>query len=199
MKNIFKKHKIIAIDCDEVLAASFQYFLDYFDIRKKDGKKAKFSDLKYYIFCRNDGFLGENEEYIEKFIKLYLDDEKNLKLPPVSGALEGIKKLKKFGKKLYIITARQEFLKNYTKSWLGKYFGEVFEDIIFCNHEGGGVYKDKSQICKEVGATLLIEDNLDYALECSEKGVEVILFEKPWNSWRKETNSKIFKVKGWKN
>lgn len=146
---------------------------------------------------KNEGFVWKNEEYIEKFIKLYLDDEKNLKLPPVFWAIEWIKKLKSLSKKLYVITARQDFLETYTKKWLEKYFWDVFEDIIFCNHEWGWEYKHKSDICKEVWATLLIEDNLDYALECSEKEIEVLLFERPWNSWRKEDNEKFFRVKGW--
>eukprot|EP00951_Prasinocladus_malaysianus_P005852 scaffold41197_cov40-Prasinocladus_malaysianus.AAC.1 len=37
----------------------------------------------------------------------------------------------------------------------------------------------KSEICKSIGAHVLIDDNPGYALECAEAGIHVLLYD--WN------------------
>ena len=48
-----------------------------------------------------------------------------------------------------------------------------------------GTSKPKSQLCREVGADLLVDDNPAYALECAQNGIEVLLFDwdhgYPWS------------------
>ena len=56
----------------------------------------------------------------------------------------------------------------------------------FGNHFAlAGPSKPKSQLCQELGAQLLIDDNPVYALECAQRGIEVLLFDwelgYPWS------------------
>jgi hypothetical protein len=39
------------------------------------------------------------------------------------------------------------------------------------------VSKKKSQVCKEIGAEILIDDALEHARDCGEKGIKVFLFD----------------------
>lgn len=39
--------------------------------------------------------------------------------------------------------------------------------------------RKKSDICKAVGASLLIDDNPSYAMECAAAGINVLLYD--WN------------------
>ena len=40
----------------------------------------------------------------------------------------------------------------------------------------------KAEVCKEIGAVALIDDSLKHLLQCSEVGIEGILFgDYPWN------------------
>ena len=67
-----------------------------------------------------------------------------------------------------------------TVEWIETHFPGIFQDIHFGNHwakEGKSV--SKSEICKRIGASCLIDDNPGYALECAEKGIDVLLYD--WN------------------
>ena len=48
-----------------------------------------------------------------------------------------------------------------------------------------GASRRKSEICRDVGAHVLVDDNPQYALDCAEAGVEVVLFDwerrYPWS------------------
>lgn len=39
----------------------------------------------------------------------------------------------------------------------------------------------KSDICKKLGADLLVDDQLEHAEDCARVGIEVLLYNSPWN------------------
>lgn len=58
--------------------------------------------------------------------------------------------------------------------------------------------------CREVGATLLIDDNPGYAMECAQQGMRVLLFDWELNyAWSKTkdgpTHPLITRVKDWED
>jgi len=67
-----------------------------------------------------------------------------------------------------LVTSRQHFIRNETIRWLNRHFPQIFYDIRFGNHYGAsGVKMSKPDMCRLVGACALIDDNLDYALQCA--------------------------------
>jgi len=68
-------------------------------------------------------------------------------------------------------------------------------DIKFMNFENGNK-KSKGEYCKEVGITLMIDDDNKNALSCAENGVNVILLNRPWNIGLE--HEKIIRVNDWK-
>ncbi len=58
--------------------------------------------------------------------------------------------------------------------------------VYFGNHFAlEGASRKKSEICASVGAQVLIDDNVGYALECAHRGISVLLFDweggYPWS------------------
>jgi hypothetical protein len=48
--------------------------------------------------------------------------------------------------------------------------------VYFGNHYAlSGVSRNKSDICKSIGAGVLIDDNPGYAIECAQAGIHVML------------------------
>ena len=53
----------------------------------------------------------------------------------------------------------------------------------------------KAEICSELGIKVILEDSGETAIECAQKNISVILFDKPWNKIHK--HKKIVRVKEW--
>ncbi len=72
-----------------------------------------------------------------------------------------------------IVTARDIAWKAATSAWIEANYPNVFTAIHFAGHNGG---KPKGEICLEIGAEWLIDDNIAHCHTALERGVGVILF-----------------------
>lgn len=53
---------------------------------------------------------------------------------------------------------------------------QIFSEVHFGNHFAKeGASRKKSDICRAIGAEVLIDDNPTYAKECAEAGIHVLL------------------------
>jgi uncharacterized HAD superfamily protein len=82
--------------------------------------------------------------------------------------------------------------------WIDKHFPDTFTSVHFTSHVSKTLKKNKSIVCKELGVEIMIEDNLDFALELAHNGIASLLVEKPWNKQRTEEHPLITRVKDWK-
>ncbi|XP_051150701.1 uncharacterized protein LOC127265071 isoform X2 [Andrographis paniculata] len=79
---------------------------------------------------------------------------------------------------LCIVTSRQNAIKDHTIEWIEKHYPGLFQEIHFGNHFAlDGQSRRKSDMCKSLGAKILIDDNPRYATECAEAGIKVLLFD----------------------
>lgn len=136
----------------------------------------------------------EQEECTRRFLLWYSSDYFP-KLKPVSGVAKALAELSKHHD-LVIVTSRLEVVEEKTKEWLEKYLPDVKLDIHFANHYFGTNSHKKSDHCQRLGIDLLIEDCLDYATECAEKNIEVLLYDWPWNQTKKLPKN-VTRVKSW--
>lgn len=97
--------------------------------------------------------------------------------PAAAAAAAGVRKLSKL---------RARHSQDETIAWIEMHFPGIFKDIHFGNHwakEGKSL--SKSEICRNIGAHCLIDDNPGYAIECAEAGINVLLYdwkmEYPWS------------------
>ena len=180
---------------DEVLAESVEfvfaqmwYNIDWFPLSKQT------------ITDYQDVFKGANIQRDEKW-KFYIEsmqkDIWKLEIQVVEWAQQKIQELQKLWHTLSIVTARNShYFTDYTEKWVHKYFPNTFNTILFADHFTDK-HREKSEICKEHGISIMIEDNLDYALDLAHSWIPTFLLEKPWNVYRKETHTLITKVPGW--
>lgn len=85
---------------------------------------------------------------------------------------------------LHIVTSRQFAIQDLTVKWVEQYFPGIFSKLHFGNHYSKeGKVRSKPEICREIGAVLLIDDSLQYAMDCYKADIPVLLFgEYAWNN-----------------
>lgn len=178
----------IAIDIDEVLCKTNDFFLE--DFNKEHKTNYTREDIKSYYF---DNFEKYEPEYVFKKLIEHFSNKGHI-YTLSENAKETLIKLKE-KHSLSIITAREDFMKELTLTWLEKHFGkDFFENIYFSAFSK--IHKCKSQICEDYAFELLIEDAPAYALNTSKKGIKVFLMDCPWNK-NLEENKNLIRVKNW--
>ncbi|GAX75339.1 hypothetical protein CEUSTIGMA_g2784.t1 [Chlamydomonas eustigma] len=171
----------IAVDVDEVLGR-FVYTLNQF-CRDKYGMEYDVKDYWIYEYakiwkCSQD----KSNEIVHEFFK---SPHFSNGIPTIPGALETLTRLGE-SNDLVVVTSRQHVIQDATLEWIDRHYPGVFQEVYFGNHFAlEGVSRKKSEICRSIGAGVLIDDNPSYALECAEEGMPVLLYdwkdEYPWS------------------
>lgn len=142
---------------------------------------------------------GGTIEETDKFMNGFYQTKEFAELALVPGADKGIRRLKKHNNDLSVITARQESLIDITSRTIERHFAGLFSDIYtadFYATLSDGSRRTKAHICKENKIDILIEDGTHHAIMCAESGIDVVLFDKPWNQG--VMHPKITRVFGWR-
>lgn len=123
------------------------------------------------------------------------------RLKPRENAANVCRKLCSRGHSLYVITARKfstkktplgSLSRNLFRKWTEK--NElVFENIFFCSETN--TPPQKLEFCRQIAADIMIDDKPDIALYLAEKGVNVLLFDAPYNKSVKHEN--VTRVFSW--
>ncbi|MFH1711483.1 MAG: hypothetical protein ABH840_04185 [Nanoarchaeota archaeon] len=173
----------IGIDVDDVLTETFKKFLKVYNERYS--KNFEFENLSsFYLW----DVLDISKEEAFNLVDEIMEEE----LEVVEGAVEGVVGLKETHE-VFIITSRPERHIKITEDFIKKYFGDL---KIFYSKGVHGGEKTKAEICKELGIDFFVEDCDMYALDCAEKGIKVLLLDKPWNKSAVESNN-LIRVKNW--
>jgi len=181
---------IIAVDLDDVLADSLTSFIEFYN--KYYDKELRYEDFTAYTLNEIKRIPREEENKIlEHFDKSeYFDNIK-----PMRDAVEVIEELSK-KHEIIIITSRTKDKEQKTINWVNKFLKGI-KKVYFIRKNYHEKPKTKSEICKEINANILIEDNLSYAKNCAENGIKVLLVDYPWNQ-EKNLHPLIRRVKSWK-
>jgi 5'(3')-deoxyribonucleotidase len=177
----------IGIDFDDVVADSGAAIIEMHN--KKRGTHFKRSDFKTYFFEETWGMTREERR---KEIDEFFATDQWKKISPMAGSLKVIEALKTKGHELYIITGRNDKDIAQTELWIEKNFPSVFQGVHFANS------RKKSEICKELGIEIMIDDNPDVALECATEGIKVFIFDQSWNRER-EFPINVERVSSWQD
>lgn len=100
-------------------------------------------------------------------------------MPVIPGAIHGTAKLRALGYDLVVVTSRQLIIEEETRAWLRNHFAlDTFSHIAFGNHWGRQGRKiRKVDLCRELGAELLIDDSTAYVNEVADAGMPALLFD----------------------
>lgn len=188
-----KEKQIIGVDLDDVLADYCNPLIEFHN--QTFGTNLSRQEFKSYRLWEVWG--GTQEEATRK-VYLFHSTDYFKNIAPVRGSLEGVDVLTKHYN-LVIITSRFTDFMEHTRQWLNNFFPNKFSEVYFTNHWNlitGGTYKKKSDLCLEIGAKVIIEDSIEYALDCTKVGIKTILLDNPWNQYKKVRG--INRVKSWK-
>lgn len=188
----------VAVDVDEVLGrflfALNKFCKDHYDMEYCVGDYWVYEFAKIWN-CTTD----ESNHIVHEFFK---SQHFNDGIPVIPGAFDSLLRLKSHCE-LVVVTSRQHAIRDATLEWIDNHFPGIFEDVYFGNHFAlQGTSRKKSEICKSIGAQVLIDDNPAYAQECAEEGLQVLLYDwdgdYPWSKLPKQvTSPNILVVRNW--
>lgn len=187
--------RTIAVDVDEVLSASAEGFVKFSNERW--GTNLTIDD--YHEHWAKMWSVSEQEADNRMLV---LNKEGIIKsYNPVTSAEAVLKKLaKKF--RLVVATSRSTYLSEETVIWIDKHYGGVFENI----HHSGIYDADgedrhlatKAQLCLDIGADYLIDDQIKHCVGAAEVGVKAILFgDYAWSKTSKKLPKNVTRCKDW--
>lgn len=171
----------VAVDVDEVLGR-FVYALNKF-CKEEYGMEYDVSDYWVYEFakiwhCSQD----QSNHIVHKFFE---SDHFNDGIPIIPGAFETLGRMQAHCD-LVVVTSRQHVIQDLTLEWLDRHYAGLFSEVYFGNHFAlQGASRKKSDICKTIDAHVLIDDNVGYAMDCADAGINVLLYDweesYPWS------------------
>ncbi len=102
---------------------------------------------------------------------------------------------------LIIVTSRRIQLEKETRSWIANRYPGIFTEIHFAGiwekADGKAHLRTKADLCQELGADYLIDDQLKHCIAAAKCGMKGLLFgEYTWNQ-SGELPENVVRVKGW--
>lgn len=164
---------VVAVDIDEVLgnfvSALNRFIADRYSSNHSVSEYHVYEFFKIWGCSRNEADLRVHEFFKTPYFKKGIH--------PLPGAQRALYKLARLCK-LSVVTSRQNAIKDHTIEWIEKHYPGLFDEIHFGNHFAlNGESRPKSEICRSLGAKVLIDDNPRYAAECADVGINVLLFD----------------------
>lgn len=166
----------IAVDIDDVLFPFVSGIADFYN--QKHGANLTVDDFISYNFV--DVWGGSYEDSVKLVDDFLAIDHSHLR--PIEGSIAAINRLKG-GYRVVSITARNGIFEPNTMKWLSAHFPGLFDGVYFAgSRHDGRPYRPKGEVCREVGAHILIDDSPNNLLSAAEHGVDGVLFgKKPWS------------------
>ncbi len=184
----------IAVDLDDVTVAIMDGLLSYHNNKYS----TNFRIENHTVWDLDKVWDCTPQEAMKRVYDFYHSSFMELLLP-IDGAIPGIKKLSK-KHQLSFVTSRPDFLEVKTKRWLKHYLPKLNIPLYFTNqytpdHESK---LKKSDICKRLNISLIIEDAPVNAVDCVSNNIQVLLYDRPWNT-EIENSKLITRVDSWKD
>ncbi|CAM9402122.1 unnamed protein product, partial [Sphacelaria rigidula] len=174
---------VIAVDVDEVLG----HFVSQLCKFHNESYGTELSPDAFTSYQFHEVWGGTREEADRKVSQFFasphfLEGEQGHGIPAVKGAVEVLRKhAENF--ELHVVTSRQNILREMTEVWVAKHYPEIFTKLHFGNHYSHeGESRSKPDLCRDIDAVMIIDDNVRYAKQCADAGIRTCLFgEDFWN------------------
>jgi len=165
----------IGIDVDEVLADLMNPLVRFHN----ENYETNLSRKHFKTFNLWETWGGTEEDAKQKVYDFFQSGYfRNIK--PVENSQESINILSKKNN-LVIVTSRPDYIKEKTLSWIKENFQDCFLDVYFTSEWSNNGKTRKTDICKKINTNFMIEDDLNKSIEIAKIGINVLLFDCPWN------------------
>ena len=186
----------IAIDIDGVLADIMPALNDFYN--KKHGTNFKVEDYRHHDLEKTWGGTKENAV---KIVEEFFQSPNFSGIPPIAGSQESVLRLSK-EHELFLVTSRPQNIKHRTLEFLQNHFSKGIKKVI---HTGQYISPassiNKFDICAHEKADVLIEDCLEIAIDCANRGLKTFLLDSPLNKLNGQDSltipKNLVRVKSW--
>ncbi len=179
----------VGVDVDDVVTDFVNPLLEF--VNKT--RSTRFSYEQVYCYNLWEVWGCTRDESIEIVRDFYRSPQFD-SLPIIPGTAEALKTIAQKHTLTFITSRFAEAIPK-TPIWFDRYCSLPKPRIIYCGEYQSGRDVAKADICLQEGIDCIIEDNAKYALECAQKGIKTILFNRPWNQNIEHEN--IHRVKKW--
>lgn len=168
---------MIAIDCDDVLVQTAGLVINNYNA--KYGTNLILAE--FYGRDMDRWHAASQKVASQRVRDILLESDDNLQVPG-SDAIETVLSLAKTHE-LHLVTGRDDVFKPMTQLLADKYFPGCFKSIEHTNYFVEGKKRSKGEVCKMLGADLLVDDHVEHVRSVLDAGLrEVIVFgDYPWN------------------
>ncbi len=186
--------KTIAVDFDDVVMGFHNGFRDRHN--RLYGTTLTYEQLVNYDNW--EVLYGRDKDTMTKLALEFYHSPDHHQTAPIEGALEAIADLSQ-DYSLQIVTSRPETVREVTIKWIDQYCPGMFTDFHFTNiyaGSDGALLRSKAEVCRAIGAPVLIDDALRHARDVAAAGVTALLPDRPWN--RSETPAGVHRMHSWR-
>jgi uncharacterized HAD superfamily protein len=181
----------IGVDFDEVIVECLSSFLQHYNTKHQTSfSYEEFLSYRWWeiLGIPREGAYTAYKEYIMQKV---VSREGEGVMPLVTGVAETLPVLVK-RYEFHLVTSRPLLLENHTIAVLK----ELGDGQLLIPHErlhytarvvetSGANYRrsiaTKAEVCMRYGISRMIEDDIEVAKSCAQQGIEILLFDKPWN------------------
>lgn len=167
----------IAIDIDDTLADSTEALRRQVNLLLGEGLSA--DDYKqpgkywgYYRQVWERHGIADKLDFHELKRQMEVDQSH---VPLISGADTAMQILNRHAD-IYLVTSRDQLWENATRQWFRRQFANDDISLHFCESHKDDTAQTKGQLCKELGAELLIDDNPEHCRTALDEGIDAMLF-----------------------
>jgi len=140
-----------------------------------------FKEEDFYSCWYREVWGGTKEEEIKKLEDFYKSNYYS-EIIPIKGSQKTLISLIEEGIEFQAVTGRVYDLIEKTEGYIKKHFPNIFSNIYHTNSYGlTGIKIRKSEVCKNINADFIIDDDMNHVVDCTNAGIPVLVFNKPWN------------------
>jgi|GEM_PF-2567465 len=170
---------IIAVDFDEVLFLTVSEMIDWYE--NLYGFRPDYKDFKNYRF--HEAFKTTQDVATVRYID-FANSLHSQNILPLPRALDTLNKRKNQGDTVFIASSSQVEVVDSKRQRIDTHYPGIFKDFHAANHYSllNGPVCTKADICRKIGAEVMIDDLPKQLLECV--GVvkyPILLGDYPWN------------------
>lgn len=181
----------IAVDLDDTILNNITNLILFFNsVYGRNLKKEQF------FSCLYRQVWGGTKEEEQEILRNFCESKYFSEILPIKGSQRMMNVLKKNGHNLVVVTGRVYSLTKKTEDWVGKFFPNVFSDIYHTNSYGeSGLRIKKSDMCKKLNMDLIIDDDFNHVVDCTNADIPVLVYSTPWN--QNEFPKKALRLNEW--
>jgi len=185
----------IYVDMDDVLTDSTKSFVQLFE--REFGRKIEFEEVVSFDFRESFGL--SDPEY-ERFFHMIHQPEVMIDIDPIDGAIDVLKRWRRLGYPIHVVTGRPAAVFDVSMAWLEKHDVPCDAFTLVDKYGRGAGDRHIAITLAELVVMpfcLAIEDSADMARHISEKmRIPVALFDRPWNR-SAHTNRRLRRCRTW--